>query len=251
MRLAPEHEFKPGGGKGEGKLQTWRRAAPKPLADESDLMAELDKVELRKLLSRFRKAICPYTGDESCVRRASQWEKGGLKDSRWQLKRLLKRKRHWKKADLVELYELAFTNGKHANFRKARFIQQNPKKVARSISFLLEGDGDPYARLEKMLATRGRYKLFGLGRAGATFLMHLMNPKAFAVVNQPVEAALRRLGLAKAIPATIGQWYRGRTQAIRHVAKVTGLKSLARVDHFLDAIGKKHLETGHFKSVKK
>jgi hypothetical protein len=73
--------------------------------------------------------------------------------------------------------------------------------------------------------------------------MHLWRPNDFAVVDAPVIKGLKILGVAFNRPVSLrrAQGYKDRTAAIRMVARLTGLKSFARVDHFLDALGKKHI----------
>jgi len=62
-------------------------------------------------------------------------------------------------------------------------------------------------------------------------------------VNEPVEEGLRALGVSfgRATSLRKGQAFKDRTAAVAHLAKLTGLKTFGRVDHFLDAIGKRHI----------
>jgi hypothetical protein len=59
-------------------------------------------------------------------------------------------------------------------------VPENPRKVVKSLEFLLQGPGDPYVRFEKILAQGASHKLVGLGKVGAISLMHLWRPTEFA-----------------------------------------------------------------------
>ena len=87
----------------------------------------------------------------------------------------------------------------------------------------------------------GPYKLNGMAESGLAFLMHIWNPKEFSVVDYPVEKAFKLLKVDLRGSKRAGQWYKDRTAATSEIAKRTGLKTFARVDHFLDAIGKGHI----------
>lgn len=123
------------------------------------------------------------------------------------------------------------------------FVRQNPTRVAQCLSFLLEGPGDPYRRFERILTSGSPYKLNGLGSVGIIFLIHLWMPGDFAVVNQPIEDAFKMLKVRfdRPVSSRLGQGYMDRTAVVKEIAKWTGLKTFARVDHFLDAIGKGHI----------
>jgi hypothetical protein len=95
--------------------------------------------------------------------------------------------------------------------------------------------------LEKLADTGSRFNLAGLGTVGLIFLLHLWEPKVFPVVNKSIETAFEVLKLNFPKAYGTGEGYRERSVAIHEVAKRTGLRSLSRVDHFLDAIGKGHI----------
>jgi hypothetical protein len=70
-----------------------------------------------------------------------------------------------------------------------------------------------------------------------------MESKNFALVAKPVDNALKAIvefGRAN-ISLRKGQGFKDRTAAAIQIANLTRLKTLGRVDHFLDAIGKKHI----------
>jgi len=81
-----------------------------------------------------------------------------------------------------------------------------------------------------------------MGEVGIICLMHLWNPKNFALVAKPVDSALKALvEFGRAISLRKGEGFKDRTAAAIQIANLTGLKTLGRVDHFLDAIGKGHI----------
>jgi hypothetical protein len=97
-------------------------------------------------------------------------------------------------------------------------------------------------RFEKVLAKGSGYKLAGMGEAGLTFLMHLWAPKEFAVINAPIEKALKKLKVKfRESSHRKGQIFKDKTAAAKKIAAATRLRSLARTDHFLDALGKGHI----------
>ena len=82
-----------------------------------------------------------------------------------------------------------------------------------------------------------------MGEVGFIFLMHLWNPNAFAVLNRSADDALKalRVTFGRATSRRKGQAFKDRTAAVEFIAQHTGLKTFDRVDHFIDAIGKKHI----------
>ena len=226
----------------KAKLPQWRGEDPEPSLESSDFKVGVSKTKLKRLLSEFRNNSCPYTDGKSCWKEAVGVEKHHQKLSKnFQL--LMRRRSSWKKNDLESLFDLAHTYGQAAKFHRPAFSRQRPKKVSRSIAYLLTGNGDPFVRFEKVLAAGSPYKLKGMAEAGLAFLMHLWSPKDFAIVNKPVDKALRMLKVSfgRAASSRKGQGYKDRTAAIGKVKVVTGLKSLARVDRFLDAVSKPHI----------
>jgi PLD-like domain len=239
----PDRENHPPGRKRKGRLRDWRGEAPQPPLGPSDFSIGIGKANIGRLLSEFKNNECKYSDSgESCleVARRKESEHAEL-TKRFYL--LMRRRRLWSRRSLEELFDIAYTNGKVAKVHKPMFMRQNPAKVARCLSFLLEGAGDPYMRFEKTLASGSPYKLNGLGSVGVIFLMHLWSPKAFAVVNRPIEDAFKMLKVRFNRPASRrrGQGYKDRTAVVKEIVVRTGLGTFARVDHFLDAIGKGHI----------
>lgn len=62
-------------------------------------------------------------------------------------------------------------------------------------------------------------------------------------MNEPVNDGLRilKVSFGRRVSSRRAQDYIDRTAAIKHVAKITKLQNLARVDHFFDALGKGHI----------
>jgi hypothetical protein len=83
-----------------------------------------------------------------------------------------------------------------------------------------------------------------MGASGLSFLMHLWNPTEYAVSNASTERAIRTLKITfgRRISVKRGQGLNDRTEVIRFIARMTGLKTFSAVDHFLDAIAKKHIK---------
>lgn len=243
IRLWPGHEAHVRGRKTKAKLPGWDGDAPQPPPGPSEFKIGVSKAKIRKLLSEFRNNECPYETDgQSCLKEAENMEEDN-NELRKKLFSMMRRCSSWAKKDLEKLFDLAFTYGKAAKFNKPVFVRQSPAKVARSLAFLLKGDGDPYVRFEKVLATRSPYKLNGMGEAGLTFLMHLWNPREFPVVNKPVDVGLKALKVSfgRATSRWKGQAFKDRTAAVRQIGKLTGLRTFVKVDHFLDAIAKGHI----------
>lgn len=225
------------------KFPTWQGAAPQPPPAPSDFKVGTSKGKIQSLLSEFKSNKCPYPGSSgSCLEESGSAEERHVQAGK-RLRALMNRTSRWTKDDLIEIFEMAQTYGQAAMMWKPKFIRQSPKRVAKSLTFLLNGDGDPYARFEKLLVSGSGYKLTGLGEAGVIFLMHLWSPKEFAVVNQPVDDALKilKFSFGRETSQRRAEAYRDRTAAVMAVARLTKLKTLARVDHFLDAIGKGHI----------
>jgi hypothetical protein len=199
---------------------------------------------MEKLLSEFKNNKCKYpgSGGKSCWNEAKRVEEHYIGLAK-HFRSLMRRRRLWTRRDLENLFDIAYTNGKAAKFHKPAFVSQSPEKVAQSLNFLVHGAGDPYVRFEKLLRSGGPYKLEGLASVGLIFLMHLWDQKAFAVVNQPVEDAFKALkvSFSRAASKRQGQGYKDRTAVVTEIMKRIRLKTFARVDHFLDAIGKGHI----------
>jgi PLD-like domain len=246
-RLWPNRDATPRGPKTKAKLPAWRGETPQPPLGPSEFRFGGSKMEIGGLLSEFKNNECPYEYPlgASCWEVARSNEKVNKKHSKT-LHSLMFRRSSWGKNNLEELFDLAHTYGKAANFHRPAFVAQNPEKVSRSLDFLLNGEGDHYIRFEKLLDQK-RYKLNGLGEAGIIFLMHLWNPKEFPVLNKPIDKALKKLkfSFGRKKSQRVGQAYKDRTAAIRKIMERTGLKTFALVDHFLDAIGKGHIGRQH------
>lgn len=234
-----------GAKRGHGKLPQWHGTLPEPPHAPSDFMIGVSRAEIRRLLLKFEATRCPYhpDGSISCAEAAVKTEQRYASLST-RLRSLWHRRATWGKEELGQLFDLAFENGRAAKIKKPSFVGQKPEYVRNSLAFLFEGAGDPYSRFEKLLASDGPYKLYGLGKAGLAFLMHLWNPSEFAVINGPVDKALKSLGVRfkRALLHSEGHAFRNRTAAVRELARLTGLESFGRTDHFLDAIGKGHIK---------
>jgi hypothetical protein len=224
------------------ELPPWRGEAPQPPLGASEFKVARTNQELKQLISEFRSNRCAYSEDgDSCFDTALRSERR-YRALGNRLRSLWHRRASWGKNDLEQLFDIAYTNGRAARMRKPEFTRQNPKKVARSIHFLFEGSGDPYIRFEKMLVSGSRYKLSGMGEVGLICLMHLWDPRKFALIAGPVDNALKMLvNFPQPISLRKGQGFKDRTAAVREIAKRTGLETFGRVDHFLDAIGKRHI----------
>ena len=241
--LWPRHEGHGPGRRTKAKLPRWRGDDPQPPLGPSDFKIGVSKAKLKKLLSEFRNNKCPYENNgKSCWEVAETVERDNKRLSA-KLRSLMRCRYSWNKNDLDKVFGLAHTFGKAAEFHRPAFVRQSPAKVARSLDFLLNGGGDPYVRFEKVLAPGSPYKMKGMGKGGLTFLMHLWNPGAFAVVMQPVDKALKamKVSFSRATFRRMGQSYKDCTAAVRQIGKLAALKTLARVDHFLDALAKGHI----------
>jgi len=228
----------------KAKLPKWRGEAPGPPLAPSDFQIGVTDAEIKRLLQQFRSNECPYPESEgaSCFQMA-KWTERNYEKLGHELRSLMRTKSSWGKKQLARVFDIAYTNGRAAKLRKPLFVHQRPAKVARSLEFLLQGTGDPYIRFEKVLARGSGYKLAGMAAPGLTFLMHLWEPKVFAVFNAPIDKALKKLKV-RFRPASHreGQAFKDHTAAVKRIAVLTKLRSLARVDHFLDGHGKGHLD---------
>jgi hypothetical protein len=242
--LWPRHVVSHPARHGWGTLPRWHGPVPEPALGPSDFVIGVSKREINRLLSEFRNNECVYLGPDggSCadcaLQRAGEYQKLGEK-----LRRLVRRRKAWDKQDLDKLFDIAFDNGRAGSRGKPAFVRLRPEKVARSIEYLLLGSGDPYIRYERVLAKGSPYKLRGMGPAGTGLLMHLWAPQKFAVINGSTLQALKALKVSfgRAASQRKGQAFKDQTAAVEWLAKLTRLRSFARVDHFLDAIAKKHI----------
>jgi hypothetical protein len=227
-----------------GRLKKWRGQPPEPPLSASDFSVGVTKREIKRLLGEFKTRECKYVpeGGMTCweVARSNESEHADLSK---ELRKLMRRRNQWKKNDLRRMFEIAHTNGRAARIMLPVFARQRPSRVANTLSFLLEGQGDPFVRYEKVLSKDGRYKLPGLGPSGLAFLMYLWAPKEVAISNASTEKGIRALKVSfeRPVSGRKGQGLKDRTEATRFIARLTGLKTLTRVDHFLDSIGKKHI----------
>jgi hypothetical protein len=225
------------------KLPKWRGAAPEPPLAPSEIEIGVTAAEIKRLLKQFRNNKCPYPGSEgaSCFQ-VAKWAEKNYEQLGRELRSLMRRQSFWGKKQLARIFDIAYTNGRAAMLRKPDFVRQRPAKVARSLEFLLRGTGDPYIRFEKVLASKSGYKLAGMAAPGLSFLMHLWEPKAFAVINAPIDKALKKLNVRfRAASQREGQAFKDHTAAVKRIADLTNLRTFARVDHFLDALGKDHI----------
>jgi hypothetical protein len=233
-----------GSPRSKSRLPRWRSEPPVPAPMASEFSVGISRNRLQRLLREFRSNQCLYPDSEglSCMDVALWIEDQHMRLGR-ELKRLMNRTNKWTKADLARVFDIAYTNGRAAKIKKPHFLRQRPSAVARTLSYLFNGRGDPYIRFEKILAPGGTYRLDGLGETGVAFLMHLWRPAEFAVINAPVDKGLKILQVTFGRRTSLrrAQGYKDRTAAIKHVASVTKLQNLARVDHFFDALGKGHI----------
>lgn len=243
MRLWPRHDFHGPTRRMKTRLPKWHGEAPQPPLDPSEFTVSISNQKLQRLLSEFRNNKCQYpkyrnvSCDEAGKDIARIYREGTK-----ELSSLWRRRESWRRQELAELFDLTFINGRQAKLIKPQFVRQNPRKVVKSLEFLLQGPGDPYVRFEKMLAKGSSYKLVGLGEVGVICLMHLWRPTEFALFAEPVDKALKTLvDFGRPVSLRKGQGYKDRTAAAREIVKLTRLKTFGRVDHFLDALGKKHI----------
>ncbi len=227
----------------KGTLPKWSGQAPGlPLAP-SDFEIGITDLEIKSLMQQFRNNKCPYpeSRGDSCLQMAKYAERNYDQLSH-ELRSLMRRKSTWSKKQLARIFDIAYTNGRAAQLRKPLFVRQQPASVAQSLKFLLEGPGDRYIRFEKVLANGSGYKLSGMAASGLSFLMHLWEPSVVAILNAPIKKALKKLKVR--LPRTSrreGQMLKDQTAAVKRIATLTKLRTFARVDHFLDAIGKGHI----------
>jgi hypothetical protein len=172
------------------------------------------------LLSQFKRNECPYGEIEgaSCLETADFYERKYQAHGKT-LHALMRRQSGWTHNDLGGIFAMAYMHGRPAKMRRPLFVKQSQRKVAKSLNFLLNGNGDPYVRFEKVLATGSPYKLNGLGAAGAIFLMHLWNSSEFALVNAPIVTALRILKVAPTLSGQKGQAFKDLTAAVKQIAQ--------------------------------
>ena len=228
-------------GSRKGKIPKWHGEVPEPPLEPSDFKIGINKPELDKLLAEFDKNQCPYVKNGQTCSQVSLSAESEHAEMGRQLRSLMRRRSVWDKGELATIFNIAFTQGRAAKMRKPSFVKQNSAHVALCLNFLLNGPGDPYTRFEKVLDPKGMYKLSGVAESGLAFLMHVWNPKEFSVLDHPVEKAFELLKVDLRHSTRAGQWYKDRTAVTREIAKRTGLKTFARVDHFLDALGKGHI----------
>jgi hypothetical protein len=212
--LWPGHEGRGPGRRTRAKLPRWRGEAPLPPLGPSDFKIRVSKAKINKLLADFKNNKCLYDKDKYCWEEARDAENKHKQLSKT-LRSLIHRRSSWRKNDLEELFDLAYTYGQFAEFNRPAFVRQSPSKVARSLAYLLNGGGDPYVRFEKVLASGSRYKLNGMSEAGLTFLMHLWNPEEFAMVMKPLDKAFKKLQVSfgRSASRRDGQGYKDRTAA--------------------------------------
>jgi len=222
-------------------IPQWHERPDQP-PNESRFKIAFKGQALKQLLSKFKSNECPYGEIEgaSCLETADLYERTYQAHGK-KLHALMRRRPGWTHNTLGSIFDMAYMHGRAAKMRRPLFVKQSPRKVARSLSFLLEGDGDPYVRFEKVLATGSPYKLDGLGAAGAIFLMHLWSPSEVALINAPIVDALRTLKVVPVLSSQKGQAFKDLSASIKQIAKATKLGTLARADHFLDAIAKRHI----------
>jgi len=221
----------------------WKGPAPEPPLPKASFTVGVSTATLREVLRRFKTTTCKYSNhnDGTCAEAAhsiANWYRGKSVE----FHTLYGRRSRWNREDLEALHKLAFLNGKAAALARAEFVRQDPKQVAQKVAYLLDGDGDPYIRLERVLDARSDQAVPGFGLAAWACLLHLWNPKAFAIFNAPVLKALKALkvkaGSAKAHRKAAK--YRNLSEAVKYLAKKLQLGNLSRADHFFDGLGKKH-----------
>jgi hypothetical protein len=243
MPLRPRHDFHGPTRREKLRLPKWRGEIPQPPLDPSEFTISVSNQKLQRLLAEFKTNKCQYPKyrNMSCYEAGRSIERG-YREGTKQLRSLWRRRNSWRKQELAEIFDLAFINGRQAKLIKPRFVRQNPRKVVKSLEFLLQGPGDPYVRFEKLLAKGSPHKLVGLGEVGAICLMHLWRPTEFALFAEPVDEALKTLvDFGRPLSLRKGQGFKDRTAAARQIAELTHLGTFGRVDHFLDALGKKHI----------
>ena len=243
-KLWPKHRapVKPVRRNRQGPAKKWKHPPDAPLPEPSFEIG-LSKTVLKEVLRRFRTSPCKYRNYEgqTCVE-ASHSIAGWYQDKSEEFHRLYRHRNRWTREDLAELHRLAFLNGKNAAVGRPRFVRQDPQKVAERVTYLLEGDGDPYIRLERVLDRNSKEAVPGFGLGAWACLMHLWDPKSFAIFNEPVLDALKALKV-KAGSATVHRKaakYRNLSEAVKYLAKELQLGNLSRADHFFDGLGKKH-----------
>jgi hypothetical protein len=243
-KLWPRHPgpVGPVGSKRKGAAKRWKHPPDAPLPGASFEIG-VSKATLGEVLQRFKTSLCKYPGHESetCAEAALGIEKWYRQKS-VEFHRLYRRRSRWTRDDLADLHKLAFLNGKNAAVGRPRFVRQDPRQLAKKVTYLLEGDGDPYVRLERVLDRDSKEAISGFGLGAWACLMHLWNPKSFAIFNEPVLLALKALKVKAGRTKTHRRAakYRNLSEAMKHLAKELKLGNLSRADHFFDGLGKKH-----------
>jgi len=239
----PTHAFTPGGKITKGRLSPWRGEPPQPAPGPSEFKIGIGDSELQRLVHELKSNPCKYRNDEKTCWEVAIENEALYEDLGIKLRALMNRSRTWGKNDLADLFKIAYTNGRAAMMNISTFTNLAPNRVEQSMRFLFEGQGDAFVRFEKVLSVSSQYHLAGLGESGIIFLMHLWNPKKYAIVNASIDKALKLLNVSfgRATSRRRGQAFKDRTAAVEYIMKKTKLKSFGRVDHFLDAIGKGHI----------
>lgn len=227
---------------GKQKFTKWKNPLQKALTPED--FSITDKSILKRFLNESKNNICEYHPDDklSCYKQCKISSRYYLSESR-KLKKLIQKIDKWKKDDIAELFDFAFINSGAAKIRKPSFLKQGVFKIRTSIKYLY-GTGDPYVRFENIAPKSSDYHIEGFGPAAIAMLMHLWNPKEYAVYNGAAEEGLKKLTVTfkGRFSNRMGQGYKDRTASIKFLAKETGLNSLSAVDHFIDAVGKEHIK---------
>ena len=160
------------------------------------------------------------------------------------LRALLNRMNSWNRDDREELFNLAFIDGKAAQFAKPDFLREPAAKVRKAMEFLFHGKAPAHVRFEFVAANGERHHLQGLGRAGVAMLMHLWKPREYGIWNASVDAGFNVLKVRfnRSASKHIGQAYRERTSALKMIKQEFNFGSLAETDYFVDAFGKGFLK---------
>ena len=148
---------------------------------------------------------------------------------------------HWiKNLTVDEALDLSKKTGWGVKLYNQTFLENGLDNIKRSLYYLLFNPDPIEDRFFNVVDVRGKYKLKGIGREFASFLLCMHDNQEYGIWNTPVDEGLKLLEMSprKIKGENYGHTYLRVLSKLKKLKEITGLADLQFTDEFLELTAK-------------